>query len=1108
VTDRYLSADDKQRLSKALLRIHAMREAELRTLYLSALETDIGQSLNAARHKDGQHDLFSIITACQSYPGALLGFVRIIGGFHQGNVAVGEVEALLAELDREPLLANPDRATLVGMLRGTAPDVIAAAFREAAGAEQEPTNWRDIPHVVHRLEIASPGPSTDGGAPVPPLMSFTDRVAHRAGTRESKRLHEWIDRVGGAVGMTQQEIRALCLDSRRGEPVAGSAAEPARSRPDTPHPQTAAPVEPSMTAPEPSGVTVPPTSPAYPDLAASPATIETVHQIRGNIPIRNPDFTGREALLRQLYQSLRASEKVYVLPRALHGLGGVGKTQLAVEYVYRHGDDYNLVWWISAEEPTLVLNSLATLCDELGLPRSENQQQTAETVMRALSTSQLRWLLVFDNADDPGQVMPLIPSAGGRAAGHVIITSRNQSWATVGESLEVNVFDRPESVELIRKRGNVISPEDADQLAERLGDLPLALDQAASWQAATGMPVSEYLDQLDGHVRELLSEGKPALYPTTVAASVTLAYDRLHSTAPAVAQLLELFAYLSAEPISVSLLRRARDAAISEPLRQSLREPILLNRTIRELRRYGLAKVDANQRIQVHRLVQLVLRESMDEEVAAQSLANVQTILASANPADPDDPNTWSVYTMIGPHVLPAHLIEAPDVAARRVALDQIRYLYVVGEYEGSRRLAEPVVAAWRAATGEGLGPDGELTLIATRHWANALRELGRKDQAKELDAGIFARLKESPEFGPDHEHTLATAQSVAVDLRIAGDYVEALRIESDNEQRHRTVFGDEDPLTLRVRSNLAVDLRMLGRFQEALDTDEALVHVWEQTVGTSDPRYMIYVGNLVMDLYCRGRYAEALARQVEVFPAFQQVLGPRHTFVLRSARNIAIALRKTGRYKEALARSLDLRTDYRNHFGLDHEYTLLANMTYANALRVAGEPGEARSVAADTVMRYRRHFGPDHPLTLVAQGNLAIILRAVGELREARALDESTVEEITRKLGARHPYTLCVVSNRANDLFFAHDVAGARAVSENILEVSRDVRGHNHPYTLACATNAALDMQATGAETAGQQLLDETVASFGRVLGADHPETIDASRFKRAECDIEPPPT
>ncbi|RSM35799.1 tetratricopeptide repeat protein, partial [Actinoplanes sp. ATCC 53533] len=179
-----------------------------------------------------------------------------------------------------------------------------------------------------------------------------------------------------------------------------------------------------------------------------------------------------------------------VVPQALHGLGGVGKTQLATEYAYRHADDYWLVWWMTAESAAQVRGSLAQLAQRLGMPVGQDMKQTTALVLEALSASPFRWLLVYDNAEGPEVLTDLVPSTG---VGHVIVTSRNNAvWSARGNAIEVDVFERSESIQLLRRHGRSIGHGDADKLADKLGDLPLALEQAAIWHATTGMPVSEY----------------------------------------------------------------------------------------------------------------------------------------------------------------------------------------------------------------------------------------------------------------------------------------------------------------------------------------------------------------------------------------------------------------------------------------------------------------------------------------------------------------------------------------------------------------------------------------------------------------------------------------
>ena len=170
------------------------------------------------------------------------------------------------------------------------------------------------------------------------------------------------------------------------------------------------------------------------NLTVQPQDDGSPRRVWGGMPPRNPHFTGRESLLHRLEQQRQAGSNAAVVLQALHGLGGVGKTQLAVEYVYRHAQNYDLVWWIPAEQPTQLLRSLAGLSRHLDLPDSRDPEQAASQIIEGLASTRRRWLLVYDNAGDPESLRGLVPGAGN---GHVLVTSRNASWATLASAIEV-----------------------------------------------------------------------------------------------------------------------------------------------------------------------------------------------------------------------------------------------------------------------------------------------------------------------------------------------------------------------------------------------------------------------------------------------------------------------------------------------------------------------------------------------------------------------------------------------------------------------------------------------------------------------------------------------
>ena len=270
-----------------------------------------------------------------------------------------------------------------------------------------------------------------------------------------------------------------------------------------------------------------------------------------NIPARNPGFTGRDGLLAAVRERLLAGDKAVV--QALHGMGGVGKTQLAAEYAHRFAGSYDLAWWVNSEQGGLIGDQFAALGAALGCV----QAGAGTEVVRAATLAELRqrgrWLLVFDNAEGPVGIRPWLPGGDG----HVLITSRERSWAEMASPVEVDVLARAESVAILQARVAGLAGADADQLAAELGDLPLAIAQAAGFMAETGMAAAEYLELLQARAGQLLDQGAPGSYPRSLAAATGLITDRLAAEDPAAAELASLCAFLAPEPIPENLFTGA-----------------------------------------------------------------------------------------------------------------------------------------------------------------------------------------------------------------------------------------------------------------------------------------------------------------------------------------------------------------------------------------------------------------------------------------------------------------------------------------------------------------------------------------------------------------------
>jgi tetratricopeptide (TPR) repeat protein len=820
------------------------------------------------------------------------------------------------------------------------------------------------------------------------------------------------------------------------------------------------------------------------------------------VPQRNKNFTGREDLLDQLRAGV-ATDVTAVVPHALHGLGGVGKTQVAIEYAYRYRSEYDVVWWISADQPVLVRSSLAALAPRLGLPpaTATGIEEAATAVLNALRRGDPydRWLLIFDNADQPEDINDSIP----RGPGHVLITSRNHRWQAVVETVEVNVFSRAESVAFLNKRvSNALSEPDATQLAQELGDLPLALEQAGALQAETGMSVDEYLMLLKEQTSDLLAENKPSEYPASMTAAWRLSVSRLNEQLPEAVELLRCCAFFGAEPIPRDVFMRAVQG-VQPQLNGLFAKPILLARAIRELNRFALARIDTVSRtLQVHRLIQALLREELPPMKQGLFQHDAHLLLAAAAPKNPDDAAHWPLYAELAAHVVPSGLDTSQDPAIRKFALDIVRYLYVSGDRQSARDLLERLLDRWKADSGAN-HPD---VLDAQRHLGNTLRELGEYQKAYDLTRVTLERSREI--LGSRHELTLVLMNGFGADLRARGEFAAARDLDEQSRRLHEESLGATDPRTLRTMNSLALDYALISDYQAARDLHQlTYVQQTEMTSGVSKSDVLASWSGLARAVRSSGEYVTARDLGDEAYEFGRQQLGAEHFWTLRAAKDLSIALRRIARYDEALELAEDVFKRCVRLFGRGHPDTLAAAMSLTNIQRNVDQIDEAFELAEDTVNRYPKVYGADHPYNHGCAGNLALLLRVRRDLTGARELNQVSLAGLDAKLTRDHHYPLTVAINLASDFAGLGDAAAARQIGEDTYARLRSLLGEDHPVTLGCAANLAVDLGADGAENEALRLREDTLQRYARILGPGHPDTRVAAEGRRLDFDFDPPP-
>ncbi|MFC6368715.1 FxSxx-COOH system tetratricopeptide repeat protein [Nonomuraea thailandensis] len=819
------------------------------------------------------------------------------------------------------------------------------------------------------------------------------------------------------------------------------------------------------------------------------------------IPPRLKNFTGREDLLDVLHQSI--SRVTAVLPHALHGMGGVGKTQIAVEYAHRYQYEYDLVWWVSADRPELINASLAALAPRLGLQsvRAQSIAEAAAAVIEALRTGKPydKWLLVFDNADQPEQVARLVPGGPGR----VLITSRNQEWQDAAEIVLVDVFTRRESVEFLRKRvPRQMSDAEAGRLAHELGDLPLALEQAGAMQAFTGMAVDDYLVLLEKQMAAVLDDYKPREYPRSMTAAWRLSVSQLDEQLPVAVDLLRCCAFFGPEPIPREVFRRS----VTEPgerLHDVLADPILHSRAIRLIGSLALAKIDpATRTIQVHRLIQSLLRGELSGEDQEYFRHTVHLLLASAAPDDPDTEANWSGYDDLIGHITAASVGACRSPQVRAFANKAVRYLHRAGDWETARAFAERFIDGWTADS----GPADPEVIAAHRHLSNVLREQG--EYAEAYDNSREALDLAGRVLGADDKVTLSLANGFGADLRGRGEFRAALAQDEDTLQRCGRVFGENGLETLRVMNNLALDYGLVSQYVKARELQRrAYDELRKMTPSVPAVTLVTSWNGLARLVRLCGDYAAACDLGQDVHEYALKELGANHIWTLRAGKDRSIALRRNGDYEQALEIATEVHDRCNHVLGENQPDTLAAAMNQTNILRTIGNVDQAFRLARDIVNRYPRIYGERHPYNYSCAGNLALLHRVRGDAPAAARLNEECLKGLDSTLTRKHHYSLTVAINLASDLAALGQLERARALAEQTMDTARELFGEAHPLSLGCAANLVSILRRQDREDEAEVLAGPTFSTYDELLGAAHPDTVVAKEIRPLDFDFDPPP-
>ena len=504
-------------------------------------------------------------------------------------------------------------------------------------------------------------------------------------------------------------------------------------------------------------------------------------------------LAGREGLLAELDARLTTGSGQFG-PRlmALHGLGGAGKTSLALEYAHRHLAEVAVCWQFPAEDPAVLAAEFAVLAARLGARDVVDSRDPVAAVHAVLARQEAGWLLMFDNLPDGASIEPFLPPAG---PGRVLITSQNQHWPP-SQAPEVPVLDLDVAADFLVNRTGDPDRDAARDLAAEMDGLPLALEQAAAYIQATSITLASYLPLFRGRQADLLARGEATGHPAHVAATLGLALSRLADEAPAAAGLLRVLAFLAPEPVPTSLLFTEQAADLLGPevaciVRPLLGDPVAAGDAIAALRRYSLARPAGHGLLLVHRLVEAITRAQLSANQAAQWEQAAAALVEAAVPTDSQLPVAWPVSAALLPHAWAVLGLTSSGMAS--IA----RYLGHSGSFATARDLVQLIIDAHTAS--DDYGPEHPNTLRARANLAHWTGQAGDAAGARDQYAALLPIAERV--LGAEHPDTLTARASLARWAGQAGDAAGARDQYAALLPIAERVLGAEHPYTLSART-------------------------------------------------------------------------------------------------------------------------------------------------------------------------------------------------------------------------------------------------------------------------------------------------------------------
>jgi tetratricopeptide (TPR) repeat protein len=629
-----------------------------------------------------------------------------------------------------------------------------------------------------------------------------------------------------------------------------------------------------------------------------------------NVPYqRNPLFTGREDVLKRLYDALRAGKTAALAqPQAISGLGGIGKTQTAVEYAYRYKDDYNAILWVKAETEGSINSDFVIIATFLDLP--EKQEQDQHKIVEAVKgwfQKHTDWLLILDNADYIAMVQGYLPLGG---KGHILLTTRAHATGRIAQRIEVEKMEPYEGALFLLHRAKLLAPnalleaaplsdrDIAREIVKAMDGLPLALEQAGAYIEETECGLQGYLRLFQARGVQLLKEQGEFVpdHPKPVATTWSLSFEKVEQANAAAAELLRFCAFLAPDAIPEELFAESA-ADLGPTLKPVVADSTMLNTAIRELLKYSLVHRDPEtQTLSIHRLVQEVLKDQLDEQM--QRLWAERTVRAVNNIFPNPEFRNWDHCRKYLLHAQACiTLIKQWELLFTEAAIllnNLGYYLWQRGEYEQVESLHQRALAINEQIQ----GPEHSNTAISLVHLAFFYDSQGKYEEAEELYQRALSIDEKA--YGPDHPEVATDLNNLALLYDNQGKYEQAEPLYQRALAIRERVLGADHPDTANSLNNLAALYKNQGKCELTEPLYQRALAIRERVLGPDHPDTAQSLNNLAALYYSQGNYEQAEPLYQRALSIDEKAYGPDHPAVATDLNNLANLYSAQGKYEQA----------------------------------------------------------------------------------------------------------------------------------------------------------------------------------------------------------------